>query len=444
MNPIKESIIESSLIGIKQNKGKQRTKELSLFNTLFSKLLEHNQINDTENQTKTSKIFKPKEERKEIKTDENLNRIINQESLQLNVLQNQQQMENKKNSKILNDNQQLLPLNKKVSQQLEKDKEMKKIFNDVQESLQLDHNLIKEKKTDRTSKIEQENLQSVKEEKNAKNLNINQLLSLNKNVSQQLNTVESSNKKVNQESLQLNVLQKQEMKKSFNDMQESLQLNPNLTKEKKTEKINDSLENENLKTKLKTNGDNFIIKNQTLLEKTKKEEMNHSQNNNQTIENTVLSNNESVKERFSLVNINENDKISKNIQTDTQNLNTQSNLAVNYDIVSGYNSSKFSSDTQQWQNNGQLQQNPNTASNFQVVYQNTNINATITQNLMNIVINSSDILFTPKIIDGIKNILETSGYKDVKLTLKDKERVYKLNLTENQQPSTKSGINLAV
>jgi hypothetical protein len=109
------------------------------------------------------------------------------------------------NTKILNDNQQLLSLNKNVSQQLNtvensnrkvnqeslqlnvlQKQEMKKSFNDMQESLQLDHNLIKEKKTDKISKVDQENLQSGKEEKNVKNLNTNQVLSLNKTVSQQL------------------------------------------------------------------------------------------------------------------------------------------------------------------------------------------------------------------------------------------------------------------
>ncbi|MGC8868655.1 MAG: hypothetical protein ACP5P7_03225, partial [Sulfurihydrogenibium sp.] len=157
-------------------------------------------------------------------------------------------------------------------------------------------------------------------------------------------------------------------------------------------------------------------------------------------------------DRNLLINISKNVEQKTDTNTDKPNKNEpfasayQNAQSVNYDITSGYNSSKSFSDQQQ---NGQQTPQPNShvsnyTTNFQINYQDTSINATISKNIVNMFIRSSDIVFTPEMIDGIKNILENSGYKDLRLTLRDKEKVYKFNFSDMNRTETKKGINLVV
>lgn len=189
----------------------------------------------------------------------------------------------------------------------------------------------------------------------------------------------------------------------------------------------------------------------------KTESKNQNFNKLQNLEREDLVNNLNVNfsiENFKTIekqdsNNNFNNKIIDQNTTKNNNfdsINGNNLTAINYDITSGYNSSKSSSDNQNnfTQNQSHTFQQ-NSFQNFNLTYQNTTINAIITQTTLNLFIKTSDIVFTPQMIDSIKNILETNGYKDLKLTLKDREKVYKLNSVEkNTQPITEKGINIAV
>ncbi|WP_289420368.1 hypothetical protein [Sulfurihydrogenibium azorense] len=463
MNPIKESSINSNLIETKNIKGKQKSKT-SIFDLILSKefiskesLKSEKSAIDGKNLIDLDKKFRTKLEKKD-KTADNVSLL----QIDFNNFEVSKNLELSKVSLKQNEIKTFQEKNKPqkiLSQQEVKEPKHSEFLNQVKTS--------EESKTKKTLSQQAHKLTSAQLE--------NQGISMQENVKSHNVLPQQEGKEIKHSEF-LNQIEEPKTKKTL------LQQAPKLTlsqlenqldiKSNKSQKQTTEL-NENLKIPQNTSlkrGDNKgkniseiqkditqtwrkDISNEKFIDiKTESKNQNFNQLKNLEREDSV--NNLNV--NFSIENFKTIEKQDSNNNVKTLDQNTTKNnnfdsinnnpTAINYDFTSGYNSSKSSSDNQ----NNFTQNQPHTSQqnslqNFNLTYQNTTINATITQTTLNLFIKTSDIVFTPQMIDSIKNILETNGYKDLKLTLKDREKVYKLNSVEkNTQPITEKGINIAV
>ncbi len=118
------------------------------------------------------------------------------------------------------------------------------------------------------------------------------------------------------------------------------------------------------------------------------------------------------------------------------------NINTLIELKEGYESN--SNNNQQKENTDNLPNRmlPN-QSNFNFSYNQTNITANITQNILNMFINSKDIIINQNMISEIQDILEKSGFKNNNLVIKDKEKVIKIYKDEVKDLKN-YGINIEV
>lgn len=118
------------------------------------------------------------------------------------------------------------------------------------------------------------------------------------------------------------------------------------------------------------------------------------------------------------------------------------NINTLIELKEGYESN--SNNNQQKENTDNLPNRmlPN-QSNFNFSYNQTNITANITQNILNMFINSKDIIINQNMISEIQDILEKSGFKNNNLVIKDKEKVIKI-YKEEVKDLKNYGINIEV
>jgi hypothetical protein len=421
---VRENILEGNIVDAKQLKGKQKNKNVNIFDIILSQ---------TVKQDKTTKIV-DKKSLKDLKNEkENLNALPLEENVN-NLTFGLESLKNHNNqSKNIN-------LNKNIPDKISKNQDFTNNVNFHKQKLETIKNVEKEIDSKLTNlenniknQIDKSKLEDVKNtqkelsdnfkaSKLDKNLKLQDILSSLQNQENRLKTENTKNQRKEPEEVGL--------KHSLKDSKLKDLLKSQLNVENKTDKINAfTLKEQKNEHKL----DDFLKK----LENKEEEK----------VENLKVKD-----DRNLLINISKNVEQKTDTNTDKPNKNEpfasayQNAQSVNYDITSGYNSSKSFSDQQQ---NGQQTPQPNShvsnyTTNFQINYQDTSINATISKNIVNMFIRSSDIVFTPEMIDGIKNILENSGYKDLRLTLRDKEKVYKFNFSDMNRTETKKGINLVV
>ncbi|PMP64172.1 MAG: hypothetical protein C0198_00110 [Sulfurihydrogenibium sp.] len=420
---VRENILEGNIVDTKQLKGKQKNKNVNIFDIILSQ---------TVKQDKTTKIV----DKKSLKDLKNEKENPNALSLEENVNNLTFGLESLKNH---NNQSKNINLNKNIPDKISKNQDFTNNVNFHKQKLETIKNIEKEIDSKLTNlenniknQIDKSKLEDVKNtqkelsdnfkaSKLDKNLKLQDILSSLQNQENRLKTENTKNQQKESEEVRL--------KYSLKDSKLKDLLKSQLNVENKTDKINAfTVKEQKNEHKL----DDFLKKLENKEEKAENLKVNDDRN--------------------LLINISKNVEQKTDTNTDKPNKNEpfasayQNAQSVNYDITSGYNSSKSFSDQQQ---NGQQTPQPNShvsnyTTNFQINYQDTNINATISKNIVNMFIRSSDIVFTPEMIDGIKNILENSGYKDLRLTLRDKEKVYKFNFSDMNRTETKKGINLVV
>lgn len=466
MNPIKESSINSNLIETKNIKGKQKSKT-SIFDLILSKefiskesLKSEKSAIDGKNLIDLDKKFRTKLEKKD-KTADNVSLL----QIDFNNFEVSKNLELSKVSLKQNEIKTFQEKNKPqkiLSQQEVKEPKHSEFLNQVKTS--------EESKTKKTLSQQAHKLTSAQLE--------NQGISMQENVkshnvlpqqegkeikhSEFLNQIEEpkTQKTLLQQApkLTLSQLENQLDIKSNKSQKQTTELNENLKIPQNTSLKREDNKGKNISEIQKditqtgrkdTSNDKFLdikteSKNQNFnqLKNLEREDSVNNLNVNFSIENFKTVEKQDSNNNFNNKIIDQNTTKNNNFDS----INGNNPTAINYDFTSGYNSSKSSSDNQNnfTQNQSHTSQQ-NSFQNFNLTYQNTTINATITQTTLNLFIKTSDIVFTPQMIDSIKNILETNGYKDLKLTLKDREKVYKLNSVEkNTQPITEKGINIAV
>ncbi|ACN99292.1 putative viral A-type inclusion protein [Sulfurihydrogenibium azorense Az-Fu1] len=431
MNSIKESSINSSLIETKSIKGKQKPKT-SIFDLILSKefiskesLKSEKSAVDGKNLIDLDKKFRTKSEKND-KTLDNTslpqidfnsfevskNLELTKKALIKNILKidNDKKSLTSNNVSLKNEIKTFQEKNKPqkiLSQQEVKEPKHSELLNQVKVSEEPKTKKTLPQQAPKLTLSQLENQLDIKSNKSQK-----QTTELNENLKIPQNT---SLKRENNKGKNISEIQKDITQTGRKDTSNDKFLD--IKTESKNQNFNklQNLEREDLVNNLNVN---FSIENFKTIEK---------QDSNNNFNNKIIDQNTTKNNNFDSINGN--------------NL-----TAINYDITSGYNSSKSSSDNQNnfTQNQSHTFQQ-NSFQNFNLTYQNTTINAIITQTTLNLFIKTSDIVFTPQMIDSIKNILETNGYKDLKLTLKDREKVYKLNSVEkNTQPITEKGINIAV
>lgn len=466
MNSIKESSINSSLIETKNIKGKQKPKT-SIFDLILSKefiskesLKSEKSAVDGKSLIDLDKRFRTKSEKND-KTPDN----TSLPQIDFNSFEVSKNLELSKVSLKQNEIKTFQEKNKPqkiLSQQEVKEPKHSEFLNQVKTS--------EEPKTKKTLPQQAHKLTSTQLE--------NQNISIQENVkshnvlpqqegkeikhSEFLNQIEEpkTQKTLLQQApkLTLSQLENQLDIKSNKSQKQTTELNENLKIPQNTSLKSEDNKGKNISEIQKditqtgrkdTSNDKFLdikteSKNQNFnkLQNLEREDLVNNLNVNFSIENFKTIEKQDSNNNFNNKIIDQNTTKNNNFDS----INGNNLTAINYDITSGYNSSKSSSDNQNnfTQNQSHTFQQ-NSFQNFNLTYQNTTINAIITQTTLNLFIKTSDIVFTPQMIDSIKNILETNGYKDLKLTLKDREKVYKLNSVEkNTQPITEKGINIAV
>ncbi|WP_028950655.1 hypothetical protein [Sulfurihydrogenibium subterraneum] len=493
MNPIKESSLDSNLTAIKNNKAKQKIK-FSVFDLILSKETSSKESLKPENKLKKDKNIVEKETKLQqdlIDLSKQTDNVQLHKAIEISEIQIKENLkpENKtkkdKNAseRDLKIQQNLTDLSKQIDNlQLDKPIEIVKI--------QTTGNLKPENKPKKDKNITEKGLklsQSLNQiqiktntEKGGNFLTelqndgkhnkiLDQLGVLSQEDFKYQKTLPQQNLKQvltqaeNQSANKLSKLQNQDsdvkdVLKTYNLNQlKKLENNNNLNENKLLH--NTSLKNDEIKVKrnyesiketdqidLKKVDIKIESKKQDFLKslKIEREDFTNNINNNILTESFKNTEKQSINTNLNSKSLDQNTNKSNNLDF----VNTNNATAVNYDLTSGYNSSKSAGDNAN--SFTQNQHQPSTSGqssfqNFNITYQNTNINAVITQTTLNLFIKSSDVVFTPEIIDSIKNILKTSGYKDLKLTLKDREKVYKVNSIEKlSQPTTEKGINIAV
>lgn len=419
---VRENILEGNIVDTKQLKGKQKNKNVNIFDIILSQ---------TVKQDKPTKIV-DKKSLKNLKNEkENLNALPLEENVN-NLTFGLESLKNHNNqSKNIN-------LNKNIPDKISKNQDFTNNVNFHKQKL--------------------ETIKNVEKEIDSK------LTNLENNIKNQIDKSKLEDLKNTQKELSDNFkASKLDKNLKLQDILSSLQNTKNQQKEPEGVGLKHSLKDSKLKDLLKSqlNVENKSDKINAFTLKEQKNEhklddfLKKLENKEEKAENLKVND-----DRNLLINISKNVEQKNDVRTDVKtDTNTdkpnknepfasayQNAQSVNYDIISGYNSSKSFSDQQQ---NGQQTPQPNShvsnyITNFQINYQDTSINATISKNIVNMFIRSSDIVFTPEMIDGIKNILENSGYKDLRLTLRDKEKVYKFNFSDMNRTETKKGINLVV